>query len=402
MSFTCTAASMLVAFAAGCTHDGGVRRDGMVRAMWVTRWDYRTPEDVRTIVRNCESVKVNAIIFQVRGNGTVFYPSAIEPWAEEFDFGDPGFDPLATAVEEAHRRNIQLHAWVNVMPAWRGTEPPECPEQLYNKHPEWLLYDQNGNRQPLTEHYVIVNPCLPEVRGYLVRLFEEICRNYAVDGLHMDYIRFVTHGSAEGADYPYDARTLKLFKEKTGSTPADAPEAWDDFRREAVNRLVADIHRMMRRVRPSAELSASVFGRRDFVRENLFQDGGAWLKKGDVDLVFPMVYTGSMDDYTNWVEDWRSVSAGHPVVPGIGLYKHEDNETSVQQLRQAGEWGDGYCIFAYSSLFASAPRSQESGSGERARGAESRRKRLEALTPVLLELADGSTVQMASAGPAVR
>ena len=71
------------------------------QAIWVPRWDYKTADDVRSIVRNCARAGFDTVLFQVRGNGTVAYRSRIEPWAEEFGFRDPGFDPLATAVARA-------------------------------------------------------------------------------------------------------------------------------------------------------------------------------------------------------------------------------------------------------------------------------------------------------------
>ena len=135
-----------------------------------------------------------------------FYPSKIEPWAEQFDYQDPGYDPLATALREAHARDMELHAWMNIMPAWRGTKPPTCPDQIYNTHPEWFWYDQHGNRQALSRFYVSLNPCLPEVREYLVRVLEEVVANYPIDGIHMDYIRFPSEPPAtprgSGIDYP--------------------------------------------------------------------------------------------------------------------------------------------------------------------------------------------------------
>lgn len=369
----------------GCGAGSGVSREGPVRSIWVTRWDYRTAEDIRQIVADCDSIGINAILFQVRGNGTVFYPSEIEPWAEEFGHQSPGYDPLATVIDEAHARGIQLHAWVNVMPAWRGEKPPTIKTQLYHTHPQWHLCDQNGNRQPLTDHYVILNPCLPDVRAYLVSVFREICANYAIDGLHMDYIRFVTHGSAEGADYPYDAATLELFRQTGHDRPSDNPEAWDDFRRRAVSQVVEDVHDMMRWVRPSAELSASVFPRRASVYTSHFQDGGRWMEEGWVDLLFPMIYTANMDDFVSWAEDWRAHAHGTPVIPGLGLYKHEDHAETIEQLQQSWEWGDGYCMFAYSSLFTSPGKDE---GGREPRLADQRRKeRLEALRPVLLSMA---------------
>ena len=153
-------------------------------------------------------------------NGTAWYDSRFEPWADELGGSDPGYDPLKLACEEAHRCGLELHAWVNVMPAWRGKTPPKNPDQLYNAHPEWFWYDQHGNRQALCSFYVSLNPCLPEVRKYLVDVFYDLVSRYDVDGLHMDYIRFPNEPPAtpkgSGLDYPYDAGTLALYRQDTG------------------------------------------------------------------------------------------------------------------------------------------------------------------------------------------
>ncbi|MGE0481604.1 MAG: glycoside hydrolase family 10 protein, partial [Phycisphaerae bacterium] len=173
---------------AGCAPKQAAIRDW--RAIWVTRFDYKSEADVQRIIRNCADAGFNQVVFQVRGNANAFYDSKLEPWAVELGGKHPGWDPLAVAVRAARARKVGLHAWVNVMPAWRGTKPPANPEQLYNKRPEWFWYDQHGNRQALSDFYVSLNPCLPEVREYHVDVFEEIVARYDVDGLHLDYIRF--------------------------------------------------------------------------------------------------------------------------------------------------------------------------------------------------------------------
>src|SRR5262245_57705752 len=142
-----------------------------VNAIWVTRSDYKSADDVTAIMRNCADAGFNTVLFQVRGNGTAYYKSNYEPWDKALGGKDPGWDPLELAIREAHARGMTLHAWVNVMPAWRGKTPPENPEQLYNKHPEWFWYDQHGDRQALSTFYVSLNPCLPEVRTYIVDVF---------------------------------------------------------------------------------------------------------------------------------------------------------------------------------------------------------------------------------------
>ncbi len=345
--------------AAGCA---GPRPTTAMRAIWVTRFDYRTAEDVSTVMANCADAGFNTILFQVRGNATAFYRSSFEPWADEFGGSDPGFDPLQLACDEARKRNMQLHAWVNVMPAWRGTKPPTNPQALYNRHPEWFWYDQHGNRQALCDFYVSVNPCLPEVRTYLVDVFREIVSKYAVDGLHLDYIRFPNEPPAIPAgsdiDYPRDPHTLSLFLDATGMTPESDPAAWNAWRTECVTALVGQIRRMMRETKPGAALTAAV----GVVPANAlrhFQDGTRWIQEGLVDTVFPMNYTDSPEVFAERLTPWMAVSQRGEVVPGLWFGRPAADEVEAgarsvcRQIEYAHAQTGGFCVFAYSSLFDS-------------------------------------------------
>ena len=274
-----------------------------IRAVWVTRWDYKSASDISRVMDNCKSAGFNTVLFQVRGAGTAAYRSKIEPWAEEFGGRDPGFDPLAVACREASRRGLSLHAWVNVMPGYRGKEPPRDRRQLYNAHADWFLRDAYGHRQPLG-WYDSLNPCYPEVRRYLTALMYEIASRYPVDGLHLDYARFPTeyvdsYGSSPVPDYPRDPRTLALFRKATGKTPEQAPVMWDGWRADCVTQVVRDIRAMMLKVRPKAALTAAVGSVPDEQRRKYFQDAQRWTREGLVDAVLPMNYEADMRVYTN-------------------------------------------------------------------------------------------------------
>jgi uncharacterized lipoprotein YddW (UPF0748 family) len=371
-----------------------------MRAIWVTRFDYKTADDVTRIVENCADAGFNAIMFQVRGNGTVFYPSEIEPWAEQFDYQDPGYDPLAVALEQARGRGVELHAWVNVMPAWRGPNEPGIETQLYFTHPEWFWYDKDGNRQPLLHQvgdqrrgwYASVNPCLPEVREYLVSVFQELVANYDVDGLHMDYIRFPNERVVPGEtipDYPRDERTVALFREETDLVPAEDPNAWSQWRTDQVTRLVADIHAMLRETRPRAVLSAAVGS----VRQNAlhhFQDGRRWMDDGLLDVTLLMNYTDSPDEFAARIDPWLAGAPDVPVVPGLWFGRHrgkpieQATQAVKEQIEIARAKTGNFCIFAYSSLFDSVDE-ELTGQSERQRNA--RQVRREILLPYLVELA---------------
>ncbi len=385
--------ALALAATAGCQQSRMIT--GGVRAIWVTRGDYRTAEDVTRIMEDCHQGGFNVVVFQVRGNGTVFYPSRIEPWAEQFNFTSPGFDPLALAIEEAHKRGMELHTWVNVMPAWRGAKPPSCPEQLYNKHPDWFWYDQHGKRQPLTSaFYVSVNPCLPEVRRYLVDVFHEIAANYPIDGLHMDYIRFPNEPPAipagSGIDYPRDAKTLALYRQATGLSPDADRAAWNKWRTEQVTQLVADIRAMMRWTRPSAALSASVGAE---YQESLrfFRDDRRWAREKLIDAAFPMNYRPDLASFDARLGEWLSLRNTVTVVPGLwfapGLSTTQGIDVARQQIQSSLHKTGSFCVFSYASLFDARDNRNRFGEESRpaARQSEARQQRearRKALLPV--------------------
>ena len=138
-----------------------------VRAIWVTRFEYRSEAEVRTILQNCAGLGFNTVLFQVRGQADAYYTSKIEPWSERLGGKDPGFDPLDIACREAHRLGLALHAWVNALPAWRGKTPPADRSHVCIRHPEWIVVGRDGRRQAFNDHYLCLNPCLPAVRDHI-------------------------------------------------------------------------------------------------------------------------------------------------------------------------------------------------------------------------------------------
>jgi uncharacterized lipoprotein YddW (UPF0748 family) len=386
------AALTTLALSTGCV--SGPRVTEPMRAIWVTRFDYETAEDVNRIVDDCADAGFNAILFQVRGNGTAFYESQIEPWAVELGGKHPGFDPLKLACDRAHDRGVELHAYVNVMPAWRGKKPPANPDQLYNKRPEWFWYDQHGNRQKLSSFYVSLNPCLTEVREYIVGVFEEIVAGYDIDGLHLDYIRFPNEHPAtpkgSGLDYPRDERTLALYKQATGLTPDEDKAAWNQWRTDQVSQLVADIHDMIAETKPSVVLSAAIGSVRRRALHH-FQDGRQWMKDGSIDAVLLMNYTDDPVQFANRIDPWLDPPPTASIVPGLWFGKHKGRTTEeamvlVQmQIATARVKTDNFCIFAYSSLFDGVDKELTSQSGQ----ARSKRQiRRDVLLPYLQKMAE--------------
>lgn len=320
-----------------------------VRAIWVTRFDFKTAADIERVIATCADAGFDRVNFQVRGNGSVFFDSKIEPWADELGGKDPGFDPLAVACDAAHDAGIELHAWVNVAPSWRGSTPPKNLDHVYHRHPEWHWFDAKGRRQPLEGFYVSLNPCLPAVRDYLVSLLREIATNYDVDGIHLDYIRFPNE-EAKGVDYPRDRETLRLYRKDTGLAPDDDATAWATWRADQVTRLVADIRAMLDDENPRCELTAAVGASPEGPTSAHFRDSERWLREKLVAAVYPMNYTPDVATFTKRVHAWKPFDP-NSIITGLRIDLNQPASTLEAEVAAATAFSPHLCVFAYASLF---------------------------------------------------
>jgi len=339
-----------------------------VRAVWVTRFDYKTAADVDAIVANCVRFGFTDIFFQIRGNGTVSYPSKVEPWAFELTGTDasstgrsPGWDPLKVAADSAKKRGIRLHAYMNVLPGWRGIkDPPRSAGQLWTAHPDWFMVDSLGQRmQPTGGWYSFLNPALPEVRQHLNRLAAELAR-YDIAGLHLDYIRFpydykdvapqlYPKASAEvikkKSDFSYDRFSMQQVQRYKGN--------WGAFRRESVSQVVSGLHQTFETQRGTpCVISSSVLADFDLGYGTAFQDSRRWAKDQMVDWLVPMNYNAALFD-ERLVKMRKSLgrhATSAQLVVGIDCKAAPaEIRRQIAAVRKAG--CRGYALFAYSYLF---------------------------------------------------
>lgn len=354
--------------------------DKQVRALWVTRWDYKTPTDVRKIMKNCAAMRFNVVLFQVRGNGTVFYPSTIEPWAWELTGEgpettgkDPGWDPLKVAVREAHRRGLELHAYVNVFPAWRSQKfPPRDSGQLWWEHPDWFMCDAAGNRMiprdaeadpdVSRDWYSFLSPGVPQVQDYLADLFEELVKNYDVDGLHYDYIRYpreikeVAKGYEDRVkklgNWSYDPVSLARFSQETGVAAPDLdPDAWVKWRAKQITETVRKVSERVRKHNPDIIITAAVMADPQDAYQTKMQDYVTWMGLGYLDAAITMNYTDDNDKFTTRC---RALLDRRPdrgwVVAGMSF--NNNAKTIREQVAIARDLKtDGFAGFAYARLF---------------------------------------------------
>lgn len=341
-----------------------------VRALWVTRFDYQSPRDVSSIIINCAKAGFTDIFFQVRGNGTVFYPSQVEPWAFELNGKDvsntgksPGWDPLLTAASWARRYGIRLHAYINVLPGWRGkVAPPRAAGQLWTAHPDWFMVDAAGTRmRPTSAWYSFVNPAHPSVRSHLKQIVAELAR-YDIAGLHLDYIRFpydykdvareiYPNASSsqikEHSTFSFDPVSLRAMGSSTSR------KEWDAFRREAVTQVVRDLNDVFdRRSTLPSIVSASVLADLNTGYSRAFQDSRRWAKERAVDWIVPMNYNASLYDERLAAIRHSLGSRASRTQLVVGINCAGDLNEIRRQIDTARKAGcRGFALFAYSYLF---------------------------------------------------
>jgi uncharacterized lipoprotein YddW (UPF0748 family) len=318
------------------------------RCAWFTRFEYSTRQDIENEIANIESCNMNTILFQIRGQGDAFYISQYEPWSDRIGGSYPGYDPLAVAIYEAHSRGLELHAYVNAMPAWSGSSPPTDPDHIYNAHPEWIMVDEYGvPMDPNEAGYASISPGIPQAAQHVNDVIMDIATNYDVDGIHLDYIRY------PNSSHSYDDSSLVRFaRDYPGCTPSTCPGEWSAFRRTLVTEMVAACYDNVTSLKPWVKISAAVWG--DFYSgyTYYFQDSHGWLETGILDFFGSMGYTGNAELFAQRLHDHVTNSYGRHVYGGIGIYLDFGASTMVAEIESCRAIGaQGQVMFASGDLY---------------------------------------------------
>ncbi|MBC7980135.1 MAG: family 10 glycosylhydrolase [Armatimonadetes bacterium] len=293
------------------------------RAAWVTAiynidWPTRTglsatsqQAEARAILDKLVSLRMNAVILQVRPHGDALYSSGIEPWSSWLTgtMGrSPGYDPLDYWVKQAHARGIEVHAWFNPFRALSNTS-----------------HSVGGNHISRTKPYLIkrygtmlwCDPSHPETRSQALSVILDVVRRYDIDGVHLDdYF------------YPYPSGN---FKFQDGKSPAQ--------RRAFVDSFVSKLYSSVKQQKPWVRVGISPFGIwRPGVPntieagvdayENLAADSRKWLKNGWVDYLAPQLYwriSPQKQSYSTLLSWWRS-QGSRPVWPGIATTRIQSSD----------------------------------------------------------------------------
>ncbi len=327
-----------------------------LRAMWLTtvnNIDFPsrpglTPDQVKAEYLGwldlARQQRHNAIFVHVRPSGDAFWPSAYAPISEWLtgtrDGKDPGWDPMAFMVAEAHARNLEFHAWFNPYrasqpaPAGAGTDRLAlAPNHPLRRHPEWAIaYPPGGEGARL-----YFDPGQPDARRFVEDAMLEAVARYDVDGVHFDDFF-----------YPYP-KTGQEFGDAASFARFGAGLSRDDWRRENVNSLVRETGERIRALKPWVAYGISPFGIWRNAADDpsgsptrglqsysaIYADTRRWIREEWIDYVVPQLYWNigfDTADYARLLPWWSAVVAGTRVRLWIG---HADYRVGEQ-----GAWSD--------------------------------------------------------------
>lgn len=302
-------------------------------------------EALERIFDNIKRKNLNTVYFQVRSNGMVMFDSEFEPFCNYFTGrmdDKPFYDPLKLAINLAKERGLELHAWVNVMRVFSTEDEvvKRHPKHVLSRHPEWAKQWREGNR----EQYWL-DPGLPEVREYLIKVFTDLVTKYDIDGLQLDFARY------PGKEFN-DGNTYRLYGKG---------KPRDQWRRDNITALVTELYDTVKNIKPYVKLGATPIGIYEDLPDaqgwdaytNVFQDSREWLRLGKLDYLAPQVYWPFKDNpnFGSLAKDWQKSANGRSVVIGLAAYKPEvlsEIERQIEFTRSIG--ADGVAFFRYGNI----------------------------------------------------
>jgi uncharacterized lipoprotein YddW (UPF0748 family) len=316
-----------------------------MRGLWIATvanidWPSRnslTPDQQRAeltdILDRAVNLGLNTIVFHVRPAADAVYQSSLEPWAALLtgkQGTDPGYDPLALAVTEAHARGLELHAWVNPFRAGNSKDSAAlAPTHVFN------------TRRTLVRVYgtqLWLDPGEPEVQDHSMRVIADIVSRYDIDAIH-----------ADDYFYPYqenDAQNRLIdFPDSASYARSGSSQVKADWRRANIDRFVERMYREVHQIKPTLKVGLSPFGiwrpgnplgvTGLDAYATLYADSRKWLQQGWVDYMAPQLYwaIGSSGQSFPALLDWWSAplqnAQGRHVWPGLASYRVNDGTASA-------------------------------------------------------------------------
>ena len=338
-----------------------------LRGMWVDGFNdgFKTPQQCDTLLARLRAAHCNAVFVQMRKRADAYYRSHYEGWALD----DPShFDALQYLCDKGHAQGkprIQIHAWINACAI--GGNPSAG--ALTKLHPEWLSLSDTG--ADFDTEATKIDPGNPQGADWTYRVYMDVVRQYPVDGIHLDFIRYGGDGKTVG-HWGYNAVSVARYNARYGTTgsPAWDDPRWSAWRREQVTDLVRRVSIGAHALKPKIVVSAATicwgkapesetdYETRSASYTEVFAPWRDWMREGLLDLNCPMTYFNrpkSGDKWAGWMKFAKNHQYGRQSALGVGLYLNTvpDSLTMMRESRQptaSGSQAVGVVMYCYDTM----------------------------------------------------
>lgn len=354
--------------------------DAQFRAYWVDSFGpgLYSEAEIDRLIADTKAANMNAIVAQVVRRADCLCNRSNTPRTEA-EIDPYPFDPLQTLIEKAHAAGLEVHAWLNATIMWASEIPPRDPAHVFYTHgpsslgyDNWVMLRRDGANRGGNLYYFDLGH--PDAADYIVDMFLGIVRNYDVDGINFDFIRYPDYNPAVNIPaWGYNPVALARFRAVTGRS--DVPEStdpqWMEWRREQATNLVRRVYIETFAIKPRVRVSADTITYGEVTEDaagwtqtrpyrEVLQDWRGWMEEGILDLNIPMNYrreqAATVPDQRPMYEEWNRFIKDHQynrhAAIGTALYLNPIQD-SAAQIRKAltpsaaGNRARGWAGFSY-------------------------------------------------------
>lgn len=352
------------------------RRGPELRGLWVDAFGpgLKTPAEIDLLIADARRLNINVLFAQVGRRGDCYCNSAAMPRTN-----DPavpaGFDPLADLIAKGHAAGIQVHAWIITTAIWNSATPPTDPSHAFNAHGPgktgrdfWLMVKSDGATVRNGADWLL-DPGHPDAAEYIKQMYVSVVRNYDVDGIQFDRVRYPDDTTAGGLNtWGYNPVALERYRAETGATgtPEPGDPVWMAWRRQQITNLVRETALAVKSVKPDVSVNAATItygagptDQADYTNTRPFkevlQDWPTWVREGYLDVNVMMNYKRDhVENQALWFDGWNAYAAqllqAYPQVAqvsGAAIYLNTQ-EGSVKQVQKTFAAGlSGWAGYSY-------------------------------------------------------
>ena len=325
------------------------------RGTWLARNSLSSKEVLAKAMDSLAANNFNTVFVNVWSRGYPLWKSDVF-FRETGVYIDPTFqgrDILAEAIVEGHKRGLHIEAWFEYgfVGGWTGNQPPGVKGPIFQNHPDWVARRNDGGEVDGSNFYWMIHT-KPEVQNFLIAMCTEIARNYDVDGIELDRIRY------SSLSYGYDPYTDSLYRAQNNGNPPPttvSDTSWIRWRANNLNQFMLRTRDSIKAINPHINISnaPSLYASGSYTSYNTFcQDWIGWLSDGSVDNVQVQSYVGTSTSFssilnyiTQIVPDINKVYPAFAISPNGNTISNQEITNFINVTRTKGFKGNAIWYF---------------------------------------------------------